>query len=257
MIPRTIHLIWLGEITEEALDAKAHFEQNGEGRQVILHTDNSLLLPEFLSVYNHLTTFQQKGDLLRYSIISQIGGWYFDVDVRLANGTSLDAIEEKYRLDGSRCLITNVFLSGFINNDILAASPNWSGSTWINEYIQASSLEYEIRYIEFSGIMLLRALANNSDHYVIGDDNEFCIDSECPLMLRQGVWKLPKSPKPPEQIQSLNQPLHTNEIFPCDTCPIEARVNVSCWRTVNYGCGCERARAEAEARLKLVCPLQI
>jgi hypothetical protein len=86
-IPRQIHLIWIGGDPLPPAAYK-HYQSwksiMGDAWQVRLWTDADLTEAHFsrevLDRINEAPHGVQKADILRYQVMSQYGGWYFDVD---------------------------------------------------------------------------------------------------------------------------------------------------------------------------------
>jgi hypothetical protein len=138
MIPRIIHLNWLDEEpTPKVLETVEYWQANSEGREVVLHGD-SLPLREswrenyLLYAHNH----PNKSDWMRWSSMLDSGGWYFDVDIRMAEGTSLDAIEARVAPD--TCLVVPA-VAGMrpLEANIICCPLNWQGSETVNSIMLA------------------------------------------------------------------------------------------------------------------------
>lgn len=240
MEPRLIHLIWFGEITQDVLDSVDYWKKEGGNREVVLHTDNSLLLPELKPIYDkHVASREMNrvrgilnSDLLRWSILSRIGGWYIDIDVRFHS--SLDTIESKYQLNGNKCFISRLFKHGMFNGDILATAPNWCGNQIVTDALVRAGSKEEVKWLDFALPMLHRLMISNPDIFTIGDDNDFCLDSKESLVSRQGQWKM--------------LPV-TSSLSKCDICINQP---VDCWKTKDYGC--EQDRQKARVAYLTKCP---
>lgn len=134
MYPRIIHLIWLGENNELAVSAQKFWQSMGSGCDVVLHRDESALLPQWKELWDSLTSPVVKSDLLRWSLLLSQGGWYFDCDVR--SHMTIGEIERDCQLDGSALFVTHFGSSrSEIVSDILACSVGWLGRDAVVDYI--------------------------------------------------------------------------------------------------------------------------
>jgi hypothetical protein len=135
MLPKLVHLIWLGEdpsgISSAAVE---HWRKMSDDRQVIMHRDAAALLPEWQDIWPLAQNASMQSDLLRWSLLLTVGGWYFDCDVR--SRLSLNEIEADCGLDSLRCFVT---LFGSLAttpvSDILACRPDWTGRQAVIDYI--------------------------------------------------------------------------------------------------------------------------
>jgi len=152
-----IHLIWLGDDSEGILSSSVKYWENKEpNRKCLIHTSDELLLPEWQSIYNQLTIKQQKSDLLRWSILSRIGGWYFDCDIRL--NVTLEEMEKDCTPSEDVCVTTTFgqFPAG-IRVDVLNCYPPWGGFVSMKEYVKnAKPTSYSIYGIEMLRTLYLR-----------------------------------------------------------------------------------------------------
>ena len=154
MLPKLIHLIWLGEDAAGlATAAERHWLAMGAGCEVILHRDDSALLPEWRDAWALAANPSMQSDLLRWSLLLTVGGWYFDCDVR--SRLPLDRIEAECQLDNKRCFIT-LFGSRYSTpaTDILACRPDWPGRAAVIDYIRSRNDRARIHNWTFAGEML-------------------------------------------------------------------------------------------------------
>lgn len=87
LIPRKIHLIWIGD-SSMSPDAQKNYKTwvrlMGTAWQIRLWTNDDLHNGQFSSEVLHCIQIarhgMQKADILRYQILSKEGGWYFDLD---------------------------------------------------------------------------------------------------------------------------------------------------------------------------------
>jgi hypothetical protein len=154
MLPKLVHLIWLGEDSSGiATTAVEHWQKMSSGREVILHRDAAALLPEWQGVWPLAKNASMQSDLLRWSLLLTQGGWYFDCDVR--SRLTLDEIEADCQLDPSRCFVT---LFGSLAttpvSDILACRPDWIGRQAVIDYVCSQLDNTRVHNWSFAGDML-------------------------------------------------------------------------------------------------------
>lgn len=138
MIPKLIHLIWIGEPVPETVDNSIeHWQKKAPGYEVRLYRDTSLIWPAWQTesdahIADSKIAVQAKYDLLRLSILRQFGGWYADIDVKIF---SLDSFE----IPGDRMAITHYgSQKSTPQNDILACTTDWKGWPLVDQYIAQS-----------------------------------------------------------------------------------------------------------------------
>jgi len=127
MIPKLIHFVWIGgEPPEWAKRNMAQFATLNPDHMICLHGEGDLL-PEYRELYDETTNLASKGDLIRYSVLEQFGGWYMDMDMwpfrRLADA------ERAWSLDGRRLFVVETEKETsrkWLGNAVLAASPDSS-----------------------------------------------------------------------------------------------------------------------------------
>ena len=82
VIPRIIHLVWLGETVEPVCTAVDDHRRLNPQHTVILHTDDHELNPAYRETYDKYARLPQlQSDLIRWSVLEKYGGWYFDIDI--------------------------------------------------------------------------------------------------------------------------------------------------------------------------------
>jgi len=174
VIPRIVHLIWFGKIPSVlAVDAVEHWQRMGNGRKVILHNDDSLLLPSWRGIWErHAKTPHMQSDLLRWSLLLTQGGWYFDCDVR--SNMTLDEVEQDVNLDGSKTFITRYGQYSSLRSDVLAMGLHWPGEATICEYVVSQKQRGSpLSYLAFAEEMLNYVYDINSDWFISGDPHRY------------------------------------------------------------------------------------
>lgn len=164
-----IHLIWFGDKSPPiATDAVRHWEKMGNGRKVILHTDASLLLEKWQDAYGkHGTNPLIQSDLLRWSLLLERGGWYFDCDVR--SRKTIDEIEQECSV-GEQCFITTI--NGNLITppcDIIYCPVNWPGRQFVNDYVLAQEKHGQVHLFTFGSILLTDIHRENPEWIASGD----------------------------------------------------------------------------------------
>ena len=199
MIPKLIHLIWLGDDASDlAPRAVEHWRQMGGGREIILHRDDSLLLPEWRDAWKLATNASMQSDLLRWSLLLTSGGWYFDCDVRTR--LTLDEIETDCQLDGAKCFVT-MFGSMFSPpaSDILACGPDWPGRAAVIDYVHSQRDPARIHHWTFAGEMIGAILREHPEWFTAAPPERYSMLTapwEQLVFLRGGQtadWKNRKS----------------------------------------------------------------
>ena len=199
MIPKRIHLIWLGDDTAGlAARAVEHWRQMGGEREIILHLDDSALLPEWRDAWKLATNPSMQSDLLRWSLLLTSGGWYFDCDIR--SRLTLDEIEADCQLDGKKCFVT-LFGSPFSPpvSDILACSPDWPGRAAVIDYVRSQHAPNRIHHWTFAGEMIGTILREHPEWFTAAQPERYSMltaSREQLVFLRTGQtanWKNRKS----------------------------------------------------------------
>lgn len=173
MVHNDIHLIWLGEPSTVATDAVTHWHKQGNGRNVVVYNDGSLLLPELQPIWDEYTSPVMRSDLLRWSILLTQGGWYFDCDVRCRK--TLDEVEQECNLSPDKCFIT--FFTGSPSPptaNILACRPNWCGRKAIIDAILQSADEQRPHLSPwFNSQAIWTVFQKHPDWFTYGDLNTY------------------------------------------------------------------------------------
>ena len=172
MVHDSIHLIWFDDAQHPvALAAAEHWNQFGGGRWVILHTDDSLLLPQWRAAWtNHATTPLKKSDLLRWSILLSQGGWYFDCDVRTR--LPLNTVEAEGVVSREKCFVTFMGSAhAFPRCDVLACSPDWPGKADVINYV--ASVQSSADPMVFAFSMLQPILESHPEWFCWGPTNRY------------------------------------------------------------------------------------
>jgi hypothetical protein len=78
---RTVHTIWLDRERPERVGVVlGQWRRLNPGWEVVLHTDDALLHPEYRAFYDAATTPSIRADFLRLSLLERLGGVYCDLD---------------------------------------------------------------------------------------------------------------------------------------------------------------------------------
>ena len=140
MIPRTIHFVWIGpEMPEWGRRNILEFRRLNPDHEVRVHGEE-VLLPCYRALYDSLAEPGEKCDLLRYSVLEEFGGWYFDVDFWPFR--PLAEAESAWRLDGSRLFLAEQSTPDkrdWLNGACLAVGPGWSGWPLLREMVLGTS----------------------------------------------------------------------------------------------------------------------
>jgi hypothetical protein len=170
MIPRTIHLIWYGEQEKESLDAAAYWRANGQGRVVVVHTDPSYLRESWRENYEkHAHNYANQSDWLRWSLMLDCGGWYFDTDVRPKSAPDLDKIE--ISMENTCCIVPAIIGMGCLEADILCCAPGWPGERIVDEYMRQK--RDEVVYLQYSIVLVGNLQRQYPDWFTIADAKLF------------------------------------------------------------------------------------
>ena len=175
MLVRTVHLIWLGDDSSGvAAGAVAHWQRMGNGRRVVLHTGDDALLNDWRPVWEkHAKTAAMQSDLLRWSLLLTIGGWYFDCDVR--SRLTLDEIEAECGLDGGRCFLTKVGRGQSPPfTDIAACNPDWLGRQTVLDCVP-QQLDADVRYLTFANLMFWPMVVERPELFAFGAEERYGI----------------------------------------------------------------------------------
>lgn len=133
MIPKLIHLVWIGsDLPEWARRNAEAFKRINPGYAVRLH-DECSLAPELGRRYAEAADLAAKADLIRYSVLRREGGWYFDIDFWPVRPVS--DVLRRFPLDGSRLFLArqahNVNAAFPYSNGVLACAPAARPMEWM------------------------------------------------------------------------------------------------------------------------------
>jgi len=139
VIPKVIHFVWIGPpMPDWAKRNIAEFRRLNPEHEIRLHGKEALH-PDYRKVYDLADGMLcTQSDLIRYSVLEQFGGWYFDVDYWPFR--PVDDIVHAYRLDGEKVLTTeqrgqrNRLLH--VTNSVLASAPRAAGWAYVRERIR-------------------------------------------------------------------------------------------------------------------------
>jgi hypothetical protein len=137
MIPKLIHFIWLGSPLPKWAERNIEeFRKLNPEHEIRLHTEDSAPA-RYASVWRDDLHPSTKSDLIRYDLLREYGGWYFDVDYWPAR--PLADAERAYGLDGSKlfcCWMNNPR----INNGVLACAPGCKALDVLDSLILAGGI---------------------------------------------------------------------------------------------------------------------
>jgi mannosyltransferase OCH1-like enzyme len=80
MIPKIIHIIWIGPELFPYIDNLKRYKDLHPGWKIKLWTDNNLPKLKYQKIYNAIPVYATKADLLRLEILARYGGVYVDAD---------------------------------------------------------------------------------------------------------------------------------------------------------------------------------
>jgi len=172
-----IHLIELENYPKLANEAKEHWEIFGDGREIIIHIDDSCILEEWKYIYNNSRNPNIRHNLLKLSILFTYGGWCFDSRVRTLQ--NLDKTEEECHTGDDKIFVT--FPGKFPINplsDILYFGTNVTGKNKIiNDITEILSRPNP----PFSfNVLLNEVLRKNKDSFCWGPYNKYSYISSNP-----------------------------------------------------------------------------
>jgi hypothetical protein len=166
MIPKIIHLVWLGEMVSQVQDAEADYRRLNPAYRVVVHTDDTDLNQAYRNTYDTYAPLPQlRSDLIRWSVLEKYGGWYFDIDI--VPLVDLTTIERQLGLDGERMFLT--VRRSFPVNDVISVGRNWRHWDRFHSYLRGyRATRFQdgsigIYYSAFSVDLIMRA--------VIGSDS--------------------------------------------------------------------------------------
>jgi|GEM_PF-994900 len=186
MVPKIIHIIWLGEnVPPKASSAVQRYRQQNPRHDVRFHRGLSELLPTYCDACETYAQLPQlKADLLRWSLLEKYGGWYVDVDCQPF--VSMETIEQEYGLSGSHLFAT--YKRTHLNNDILAVGLDWPGWRHVHDSIGAvRDASRRLAYGCFSKGVMDYLQSHCENDLVIGQRRHFShLDSrdyQCPPLI--------------------------------------------------------------------------
>ena len=169
MIPRLLHFVWIGsELPSWAARNIAQWRRLNAGWEIRVH-DESSLLPCLVEKYSQVSSWCARADLIRYSVLLQHGGWYFDVDFWPFR--PLDHADWCWDLANDRvfCSRQQGHKSGErlpYNNAPLACAPGAPGMRRLVDMCQALKSEDRVSY----GPSLMSRVIRDAPHeYTISD----------------------------------------------------------------------------------------
>lgn len=115
-IPRIINFVWTGGSPMPGWAERniAEFRRLNPEHEIRIHDERSLR-PEYQPAFEACQNVRSRADLLRYSVLEDYGGWYFDADFWPMR--PLADAETAWELDGSRLAIARQH--GHISGDRL------------------------------------------------------------------------------------------------------------------------------------------
>ena len=152
-----LHCIWLGPLTDAVQERVDHFREMAPGWQVMLHTTESDLRPEYQATYErYAKSPQMKSDFLRHSILQKYGGLYLDIDTILV-GTADDVLEH---CDLGRYNFAVLNKGGYYNPDFLYCPAGWDGWPVVNSYFREfATYRKPLRNVAFACDLLKHLVA--------------------------------------------------------------------------------------------------
>lgn len=137
MIPNRIHFVWLGgELPGWAQENICTFAAVNPGYRICVWRDSAMLLPEFRPAFEACDPDSpQQSDLLRYSILQAMPGWYADCDCRCFQPLA------DIPIAGGRIAVVSM---GRSVTTWLMAAPRWADWSKINASVTAwgGAVEY-------------------------------------------------------------------------------------------------------------------
>lgn len=176
IIPRIIHLIWYGSQEAESLAAAAYWREHGQGRKVIVHTDPSYLRGSWRENYErHAHNYANQSDWLRWSLMLDYGGWYFDTDIRPPKPPDLDAIEAG--MTPNTCLLIPAVMGmRCLEADILCCGDGWPGEPTLDSHMREE--RKSVSYLQFSLILVRQFHHQHPEWFSVGDAKLFRQESK-------------------------------------------------------------------------------
>ena len=170
MIPKLLHFVWIGGrvMPDWGRHNIERFHELNPDHKIIVHDENSLA-PEYREAFDAARPLCSKADLIRYSVLEQQGGWYFDLDFWPFR--PLVDIEHAYDLGGPALFVTrqhgNKNPKLVYNNAVLAASPECAVWPRIHEYIYTHTPPKA--QFEFGPGMLTELVETHPNQFEVGD----------------------------------------------------------------------------------------
>jgi hypothetical protein len=142
MIPRNIHFVWVGGgMPDWAAENVQRFADLNPGYEVRVHSDLAEIDTRLRHHLDSDLSPVQQADLLRYSVLLNEGGWYFDIDFLPLR--PIDDIVSAYRLDGRSVFVSRQrghrHVRWNISNAVLACGAGAPGMNAIVEHVSAAT----------------------------------------------------------------------------------------------------------------------
>jgi len=147
-IPRKIHQIWLGSPLPEDLKLAVSTWQNWEGWEYKLWTDEDLSHIQLRNrkLFDSLSNFGEKSDLLRYEILSQQGGLYLDVDCICLNPSFFELAHLNFDFYAGLEPLENTRYRISCCNALFGCSPKHPIIEALNDSLEANIAEVPDKY---------------------------------------------------------------------------------------------------------------
>lgn len=140
-----IHAVWLGATPKRFA---------WHGLPVTLHTDDSLLWPEWRPAYErYAKTVRLKSDFIRQSVLRRFGGLYIDADVRILN------TERVLKEFSPGYAVAPIPRTAFLGTDIIHCQPDWPGWSVIDDYMRR---DHRLGVLTFASDMLWHVYKTDS-----------------------------------------------------------------------------------------------
>ncbi len=169
MIPRIIHFVWIGgQLPGWAARNIAEFHRLNPEHEIRIHGEEALL-PELAAAYAAAVDNSSRADLIRYSVLSRFGGWYFDVDFWPLRPVA-DA-EQAWNLGGSRLFVSKIQHNKNARlpyaNGVLACGAGCNGIQLLVE--TAAAVPAEVSRTTFGPGLVGSVIKENRAAFVIGE----------------------------------------------------------------------------------------
>jgi hypothetical protein len=200
MIPKIIHLIWFGNDLEVIRASQAHWKEMAPDYEIRLHiNDDSLVLPEWRTLYVKANRPSTKSDFLRWSLVLTVGGWYFDCDIRTKIPLPAD-------LDAQGCFIT------LLGSPLTAPGPDIIATTadWVAKRDMISNvIEMSRGFSEYSLLIewtLHKMVREHPDWFIIQANTPFLRKNLITAAPRAMIMPIdPASVPPPPKSRSMEE----------------------------------------------------